>query len=330
MNRMMSAVVGLCAVGMLAAGGTWAATADAAGGLVKGEGGSGVTISTSGDGSTVVSFAARPAGARQAFLGGAAVADVGVASGAFVGNYKAAGITGLSFQFMTDGHKPLSLALFLNSADGRTWVNNKLQVSDVANVWAMNNVALTRAAGWDAVVGPGKDKDALWDKALKSVKAIGLAVAANGEEAQTYVIKDFVLAGPNGFTAPANLTALQRALMAKFGVTRIGDVGSAGAAGNGNGMTALDATLAGTDSFMAEIVKADADGVTVKWSSAVEWMNYKVMRTKALTDPFVEIKTVTTASPEVTVADGEMIWTDTSVTADDGPFFYKVVGQVVE
>jgi len=328
----MLGLAGLLALAVLVAPVAQGATADAeAGALAAAEKSGGASFSTGPDGETVIAFPSRPRGARQAFSAAAGVADVGVASGALVGNYKAAGIQGLTFKIATDGQLPLNAILVIKSGDGLSWLNPNVQVSDVGGAWVLNNVGLARSAGWDVAVPASMDKDALWDSALRNVKAIGIRLAAKGESAQSYSIDDFMLVGAGGFTIPGELTPLQQALMARFGVASIGAVGSAGAAdSDGDGMTDLEETLMGTDYFIAEVVEADEAGVTVKWSSAAEWVTYKVMRAPAMTADFAPVADLTTASPEVTVGEGAMVWIDTSVTAADGPFFYKVVGDVVQ
>lgn len=299
------------------------------------------TFSVGPDGATVIEFAARY-GAYGNYAIAEGVANVGVASGAFVGSYTQAGVQALKFKFATDGHVPGTVAVTLVTAGPRVWYTTAVNVSDVPGVFVSNTIGFTLADGWDRNCGR-KSKAACWAAALEDVDALGIRLAPgvvdnDGDgrlDAETYMIKDFMLVGADGVNTPGELSPLAKRLFGRFGVTKMSQLGSMGQGDrDGDGMSDLEETLVGTDDndaadlFTAEVLDTTDDGVKIKWTSAVADASYKVFRADALVDAFGKVAEVTIA--DVAVVDGDSVWVDTSADPSAGPYFYKVLSVIPE
>ena len=277
------------------------------------------------DGEAILSFDARPGGARKKRSRGIGAATVGVNSGELVGNYTEAGIESVAFRFATDGHLPRA-AVVLRTGDGEEWLNGNLNISLVAGEAMLNSLSFERSSGWRK---NRLDTDALWAEALTDVKAIGIRVVPLGIEAQVYTISDFMLIGPDGLQIPADLSPLAARLLKRFNRTTI--AGAAALAGDsdgdGDGMSDLDETLLDTGYFVAEVVESIEDTV-IKWNSIVN-ATYKVYRAESLTSGFTLAATLTLPGSEIEVIDGEAYWIDATAVGA-GPYFYKVVVDITD
>ncbi|MBT3296769.1 MAG: hypothetical protein HN919_16530 [Verrucomicrobia bacterium] len=295
----------------------------------------GVTFIHNTDGSVTVQFRARSTGHMLCRADG--VADLGVASGAFVGDYTAAGIRGLTFGIKSNGYVPLTAMVVLHEANGQEWQYGPVEVSGVAGEVVVNTISMDYEAGWQSAFLPGTDLEAKWDAALKNVRDIGLRLQPATLAAEAYTVADFMLAGPNGFTLPANLGRLGQALQARFGKSSLDELGALGSGdSDGDGASDLAELLAGTDEdnaadvFAAEVLGQDAGGTTISWSSASDLLIYKVKRATSLTSGFSLVaEGLTLDSPEITVTDGFMVWKDTSISAGSAPCFYRVLGDAI-
>ena len=277
------------------------------------------------DGEAILSFVARPRGARTMISRGAGVATLGVNSGDLVGNYTEDGIQSVAFTFATDGHLPWA-AVFVKTGTG-TWLNENLNISEVAGEATLNSLSFERSAGCKRI---RLNTAELWAEALTDVQAIGIRVMPLGQEAQVYTISDFMLIGPDGLQIPANLTPLAARLLKRFNRTSIAAAVALGAGdrdSDGDGMSDLDETLLDTEYFVAQVVESDQDTV-IKWSSTVD-ATYKVYRAESLTDGFSLVATLTLPGSEIEVIEGESYWIDASA-AGAGPYFYKVVVDITD
>ncbi|NQU41411.1 MAG: hypothetical protein HQ523_15800 [Lentisphaerae bacterium] len=288
------------------------------------------------NGETIVTFGARPTGTYQEITRVDAVANLGVASGAFVGNYPAAGIVSVKFKVATDGHVPADFSVVL-AHGSEAWQSRTVQLSSTPGEWVQNTVGFDRADDqWQYAVGRGVNPDVAWQVALNDVNALGLRIQSEyNNDAQTVMIKDFVLVDSDGTEHPGNLTPLGNALWARFRVGKIADVGAQGALDSDNdGVSDLNEVLAGTDEndgqdkFIAEVLEVTDSGVTIRWASAVEWATYNVYRSTSLADGFALVGEGLTLA-NVTVVDGQSVWLDESASSAGAPYFYKVV-EVIE
>lgn len=329
-SRIMTGMVVCWTICVLLAPACLAATPDCAADPLPRDEMVGGSYSIGPDGEAILTFYGDE-GDRPPFAYGKGAATVGVAAGAFVGDYVAAGIQSVAFKFGTDGHLPLNAEVIL-VVNGREWMNPNLNISAVPGEMVLNNIAFVRSAGWDT--STRKNKDVLWAEALADVDVIGIRVVPKGSEAQTYTISDFMLIGPGGLQIPATLSPLAGRLLKRFNRTTIAAVGAAGDLdADGDGQTALEEAIVGTDDgdaasvFVAEVVETSGDGTTIKWGSAEADAVYNVSRAESLTAGFTLVAGLTLA--DVTVVDGESIWTDPEATGE-GPYFYKVVAVVTE
>ncbi|MBL7075914.1 MAG: hypothetical protein ISS31_00445 [Kiritimatiellae bacterium] len=296
---------------------------------------SGAEISTGANGETVVDFASRKTTYRNVpeLKAGA---NLGVASGAFVGNYVEAGIVSLKFKIATDGHVPDQFSVILVHGT-KTWYTGKVTISSEPGVWVQNEVGFDRADDeWFCAQG-ASDLSLAWQQALNDVDALGVYITPEvNRDAQQFMIKDFVLVDSNGTEHPGELSPLGAALWARFRAARIADVGAAGGAdSDGDGVSDLDETLTGTDAddkdsrFVAEVVELLEDGVKIQWASAVDWASYNVFRSTGLTEGFALVGDGLTLA-DLAVVDGMSVWVDTSADPDGGPYFYRVVSVIEE
>ncbi len=288
-----------------------------------------VSYSPTDEGLTVT-FASQNPDAVPGFSQLSIEAGVGVAGGAFIGNYVASGVKGVQFKIKGDGHLPRGAYMVLKSANGREWYNRNVEVSAVADEWTVNNFAFTVEAGWDRNDRPGVDKAAMLESDLGNVAAIGIAIAPEGFEGQSYTVAQLQLVDENGLLSPpADLTPLEEALLARFGVTSADDLTSGQAAEDtdGDGMSDLYEILSEYDPvfadsiFLAEIVDAsEIEGTTVKWA-CVAGATYTVYRTGDLSSAF---GAVAAGTDLVAAETGYMTFTDGEATGD-GPYFYRIM-----
>ena len=264
------------------------------------------------------------------FVAGTVVADGGALQSPFSGDYRAAGVTGLTCRVMSDGHRPGSAHVFLQGrSSGRIWVNLNLAVSDVADVWLTSALSFDRASGgWQR---GGTDLDAKWEEDLSDVGLIGIRISQGGRAAQAYSIAGFSLVDDSGISIDAPLTPLQRALKERFNVTEPEAVSEAARQedSTGDGMTDFMAILMTYDEefgqalFFAEILAVGNEGVTLRWPGIQGW-KHTVLRTDSLWGGFTSLPDrlgVDLTTDET----GYMIFTDTTAVGQAGPFYYRIL-----
>ncbi len=259
------------------------------------------------------------------------IADAGASDSAFSGDYIAAGVKGLSFRIMSDGHSPRYPMVILGSSrSGRLWYNANVKVSAVAGEWVWNSVSFDRAAGW--MTDAKGDLDSMWKADLESVGMIGIRLSQRRREAQAYTVGQFRLLDQNGFiTDPAVLTPLELALYERFGVKSIDLLTDAQKAldSNTNGMPDVAEILSEHDlgyanSIFAAQVQVDENGITIKWA-CVKGATYTVFRATNLVSGF---SAMPGASDLQAVQTGYMTYKDTAATGT-GPYFYKVKRKII-
>lgn len=297
-----------------------------------------VTVSVGPAGETVVTFAERATTYRDDTKCGA-VANVGVSSGAFVGDYVAAGIVALKFKFKTDGHTPAEFTPRLYSG-GQVWrIDGLAKPSD--DQWTQYTIGMdTFADGWVRTLPRGADRAAIWAAALQDVSAIGVFIKPeDSTDGQVFMIKDFMLVDASGNEFRSILTPLADALWKRFGKERIADV-DGGLDADQDGVSDLNEVLVGTDAdddtdrFIAQVVElvdtAEAQGARIRWESAVEWAVYDVYRSANLTDGFVKVSGNGLTLADVDAVENTSTWLDESADPAGGPYFYKVIATIQE
>ncbi len=290
-----------------------------------------VTVTSGPYGETIVTFADRPNGNYHDVPNVLAVAHVGVASGAFVGDYVAADIVALKYKVKSDGHVPLTFKPLLVSGS-RKWVTEKNDPPS-GSEWIQYEIGFDRAAdGWhDATWTLGDDA---WAQSVTAVDSLGLTIKAEKDalEEQVYIIKDFMLIDSSGTEYPGNLSPLGEALWARFGVGTIAEAQALDGDTDGDGVSDLDETLTGSeDGVMAEVVSVGEGGAVIKWSSIpASYRAFNIQRTDDLANGFTTLLDghgLTEA--DVDVQGDESLWTDASAT-EGGPYFYRVVAVITE
>lgn len=284
-----------------------------------------VSFTSQANGEVMVSFGAQSSGNPPIYSSGSAVADVGVARGAFVGDYKAAGVKGLSFAIAGDGHEPAGFMLVLRARkSGRIWRNMAVNISAESGKRVINLVSMERSGGWTR---DGRDDlDAIWDEDMRDVESIGVRLAQNGRESQSFTLADFVLLGKDFVTEKAKLGLLRT----HFGVDAVEQLNGAQREldGDGDGMADWKEILAGTDHrnrfsvFAAEIIPGEGDGITIRWP-CVLGAKYRLFRAESLIRGFGGSVTDAPLEAEYT---GYMTYHDDGATGT-GPYFYKVMKQ---
>ncbi|MCK5850545.1 MAG: hypothetical protein KAH23_06480 [Kiritimatiellae bacterium] len=291
----------------------------------------GVTFAEGADGSITVTFAEQSASGPPALSAGTVVADVGISSDTFVGDYIAAGVKGLRFSIVSDGHRPSSAMLVLKNQDGRTWCNRNVVVSEEAGKVVVNNVLFERSAGWDRNERSTVDKDAMWLADLLNVGMIGIRLTQAGIEEQSYTVSKFMLVDVDGMISVGSLMPLQDALLIAFGVSTVGAVSQeqAGYDTDGDGMTDLTEIRSENDEgyansiFIAEMLKPDKNGTTIQWA-CVKDAEYIVLRSTDLNQGFTLLDGSTWTKADET---GFMTYTD--ATAVDGKSYFYMIRKKV-
>ena len=262
------------------------------------------------------------------YVAGMVAPDGGAPGGPFTGNYTGAGVTGLTFRIMSDGHLPSTALVFLQGGQsGRIWVNRSFSVSGVDGEWVTVQIPFVRREGWER---GGTGLDAKWAADLADVGLIGIRISQGGTEAQSYTIDDFMLVDEDGMGEEAELSPLEQALKDRFGVTSAEEVSEEDqqADTDADGMTDLYEILAEYDLefansiFTADIVSVTDGGVTIRWACVDEWL-YTVFRATQLTNDFVLLPGgagVDLAAPGT----GYMNFTDTTATGK-GPYYYRIM-----
>jgi len=120
----------------------------------------------------------------------------------FVGDFTAAGVEGVSFNFTGDGHVPATHLAFLEGESTRGW-RHEFDASDVAGEVVSNSLPLLPDSPW--LTGAPGDVAAKWAEDLQHVARIGIRLQPSGMAAQSYTIDSFVLFGTGGTTPPADL-----------------------------------------------------------------------------------------------------------------------------
>lgn len=237
-----------------------------------------------------IAFAAQSVGNVPVFRRGAVVAG----GDAFTGDLTAAGMQAVTFQIRSDnGTVPSAARLMLRGAtSGRIWAR-PFAVAGNADVWQAHTIGLSRADGWDRGGRRGGDKDAMFAADLADVAWLALEVEQGSRAAEAYTIVHLALTGTGGTTPDAELTPLQRALRARFGVNSLDELTDAQRREDslGDGMSDWERILAENDEdyanaiFKVRIVSVSDAGVTIRWP-AVAGSTYTVFRSQQLAAGF--------------------------------------------
>ena len=246
----------------------------------------------------------------------------------FAGDYVDAHIKNIAFKIGTSAVGNPVRVVLKSTAFSTEWKHG-VSVPQTADGWVTNAIPLE----WDGLwyrKNPGDGNAADWASALRSVNYVGIAVDRTGQASQTITVDSFILAGVGFVTPPAMLLAFGDALEARFGVRNYSDLTAAQKAldTDKDGMTDVDEILAGTNPdnknsvFAANVVKTTAEGVTIRWS-CVNGGVYTLSRTSDLVgSAFAALP----AGYRLTATqDGYMEFTDKTVKANAGPYFYRIV-----
>lgn len=257
-------------------------------------------------------------------------ADQTVASSAFVGDYLAAGIKGLSFKLKVESDAaelPKGVSLFIiGGPDDMKWTvqDSSLQFGVVSGELAANNVELGATHGqWSREWARGtteEQKNAAWQDTITDVKLIGFDFNQVLFDAQTYTVSDFRLLGDGFVSDPVILKELQDNL--KLGVSNVDEITAdlKNKDSDGDGISDYDEIMNGNDPGLAvKIVSVDSDGITIEWPKAAN-RRYMLVRSSSLLGGFTE---VVMDSP-LTSDQGVMTYKDTTAT-DAVPYFYRVI-----
>ncbi len=255
------------------------------------------------------------------------LADAGQ-SGPFSGDYIAAGVKGVRLRIRGDGHQPGSLQVLLQGTSGRIWINSTLRLSSEPGVWTTIVLPFERSAGW---LRGGTDLDTKWQADLRSVRLMGVRLSRGGTEAQSYALDDFVLLDADGMYEEENLSPLEKALLARFGVRRPQDVSEADRLvdSDQDGMTDWTEILCLYDPdfanamFVAEILSVTDAGVLLRWP-CVQGSTYTVVRSLSLLEGFSLLPGNPPAGADLFASDtGYMLFLDTDA-AGKSPLFYRI------
>ncbi len=217
-----------------------------------------------------------------------AKADATTSLGRYVGDYKAADVSHVSFRlFCTAALPEKAQLLFHSSLSGNYWCF-QLPAATLGE-WVWFDVPLEYAAGW--TMGPS---EAAFNSDIESVDWIGVRIFRNQTEEQAYLIDDFVVASSR-YDA------------------------------DGDGMGDLAETRVGTDPHDASSVfklsmMSSASGITIAWPSQPGF-SYDVWRTTDLSAGF--LPPALAADVPASLSEPFTTYVDTTAL-ENGPYFYRV------
>lgn len=288
-----------------------------------------VAVTGTSDGKVTIAFGAQSASEPSMYYVCDLVLDSGTANAAFVGNY--AGVGGLSFRIKCEsGRTPGGLVVVLKGATGREWYYRNTVTSPDPTVWVVNNIPLTREAGWDRNDWDEVDKDAMWAEDMLNVRSVKISICPSGTAAQSYTVDDLKLQGAESFVAGTRvLTLLEAALLDAFGVTSVDALTPEQRAQSTlvAGLRDVDVicSLYHLGYYAANVFAVEAaqagEGIMVGWF-ALSGRTYSILRSTDLTQGFTHI--VTVRAPTFASGIGYTTYTDASATGT-GPYFYKIV-----
>jgi hypothetical protein len=121
-------------------------------------------------------------------------AEAKSSGGLFTGDYLAAGVTNVSFKFLSASYVPSRLALYFHCGASGDWWYYPLTAAG-PGTWAQYNVPMDCWKGWQRDDGMAA---ALFRSDLSSNDWVGLLIQRTGSlEQQVYALDDFVLQGVN-------------------------------------------------------------------------------------------------------------------------------------
>jgi hypothetical protein len=121
-------------------------------------------------------------------------AETNSSGGAFTGNYLAAGVTNVSFKFMSASALPAKLGVYFHCGASGDWWYYPLTPGE-PGVWTQHNVPMDCWKGWRRDDGVSAE---VFRSDMSSNDWIGVLIQRNGSmAAQEYGIDDFVLRGVN-------------------------------------------------------------------------------------------------------------------------------------
>ena len=280
------------------------------------------------DGKVTIAFGGQSADNPPSYYTCNLLVDGSTANAAFVGNYTS--VAGISFRIKSDtGLTPGGLVLILTGATGRNWYYRDAVVSPNRGVWVVNNVALTRAAGWDRNDNGDVDKDAMWAQDMANVQSLTVSIVPSGTAAQSYTIDALMLKDASTFAAgTSTLTLFEAALLDQFGVTSVDALTDAQKAQSTlvSGLTDLSVIRGLNDanfyasSLFAVNTSVSGAGITVGWYG-LEGKTYRIMRSANLTQGFTLLTSVKASG---FTGLKYMTYVDESATGS-GPYFYKIL-----
>ena len=246
------------------------------------------------------------------------LADVGVSSGAFVGDLPAAGVEGICFRIRKSVGGRTQVRFRLVGATGRIWTSMAYRDAGSDGAWVVNNIPLDRAqGGWTR--GERGDLDALWAADLRDVQAIGFIMSRAGAEEQSVSIDDLRLIGDGFVSEEAVLSKLRELFGEEISNTDQLSAAQQTQDSDKDGTTDVDALVAGMDPGLAvEIAAVDGEGITIRWP-CVQGRTYTIERGEDLTDGL----DTDIAGGLVAEESGYMTYRDGTATGP-GAYFYKV------
>jgi hypothetical protein len=246
----------------------------------------------------------------------------------FAGDYVAGGMKHLAFKLSANTNVTLVSAILRSTTSGTEW-KFPVQVPRTPNEWGVMTVPIEWDSRWYQN-SPGDGNGGSWSQAIQSVSYVGVLVERSGFANQIVTVDSFILAGTGFITPPAHLLSFGDALEARFGVRNFKDLTASQKAQDldGDGMKDVDEILAGTNPdnrnsvFAATVVSTTSSGVTIKWPS-VSGGVYTVSRSRDLVGGV--FGALADGYRLTATQDGFMEYTDRTVQANGGPYFYRVV-----
>lgn len=244
------------------------------------------------------------------------MADEGSSSGAFVGNYRQAGVTGIRFHLLAE--KPMRVSVqFGNEASGRLWECPLGTVQ--AGAWLEMKVPVDPEILYN--VNGVEEIWAAFREDIENVTWVGVAVERNSSmDAHAVWLKGFNLTGP-GPAFASWMEQFRTAAEAPPGrhLLAHGDL-------DRDGMSNQDEWVAGTsaeDTGDVLALRAETSGASapvLRWR-AVEGRSYTVWRSASPASGFAPIRAdIAATPPENTYVDGQ-------TPPAEGPFFYRLTVQ---